>query len=591
MFKRTYRLALMLFVLLMIPVVIVSAQEPPDAINDALADLSARVGQNLTLDDLSTWNWSQTNYPDTSLGCPQPDEVYAQVLTTGYRFEFIYNGAYYDYRVSADRSILFLCTNPPAEPESTEAVKTPAPATTPVTIAPPATVEPTIPGRVVCAGAMPTRLIAGTQATARDNEIPKNIRSAPNTTSAILGQIPGGGVITILDGPECAENMVWWQVDYDTLVGWVSEGQNGIYWFEPLAQAPDVSPAPADETPAPAPAIPVEPQPYDLPSNRQAITPTNAPLLVRFVELTINEEVTALDWSPDGGSLAASGATGIWLYSTAGFTLPPRLLQDPNGPVYDVAFSPDRTTMATAHNDASVRVWNVVTGGQQAVLRDHAQPVLAVAFSPDGSLLASGAGNLATGEGGAIRLWDTATSTQIAVLSEHTAPVTTLSFCPDGTFFVSGSLDTSVRLWDAVSATLAITLSGHSGPVRAIACSPDANRIASGGDDGLLYLWDPTTGDQVALEGHAGSVLALAFNPVGDILASGGGRVDEVGDSSLHLWDPNAETQLAVLSPDDLGAAPDAVITGITFSPDGTALVVCLFDGQASTIQLWGITP
>lgn len=87
MFKRIRYL----FVLLCFVVASgVYAQGAPERINDALADLSNRLGITITLNDLFNWTWGQDNYPDTSLGCPQAGQAYAQVLTVAYQFELTY---------------------------------------------------------------------------------------------------------------------------------------------------------------------------------------------------------------------------------------------------------------------------------------------------------------------------------------------------------------------------------------------------------------------------------------------------------------------------------------------------------------------
>lgn len=46
-------------------------------------------------------------WPDTSLGCPQPGMMYAQVITPGYQFVLEYEGKQYDYH--AGRGHLILC--------------------------------------------------------------------------------------------------------------------------------------------------------------------------------------------------------------------------------------------------------------------------------------------------------------------------------------------------------------------------------------------------------------------------------------------------------------------------------------------------
>lgn len=62
---------------------------------------------------------------------------------------------------------------------------------------------------------------------------PNRLRADPDTSSATIGSIPGGGVFYVLDGPVCADEILYWLVDYDGSVGWAGEGSNGVYWADP----------------------------------------------------------------------------------------------------------------------------------------------------------------------------------------------------------------------------------------------------------------------------------------------------------------------------------------------------------------------
>src|SRR4051812_9414206 len=88
-----------------------------------------------------------------------------------------------------------------------------------------------------CYGGLAARLQIGGQGQVTPG-LPNTLRSQPYTgyDSVILGQIPAGGVFSVVSGANCFSGMNWWQVNYNGQIGWTPEGSPyGIYWLQPVS--------------------------------------------------------------------------------------------------------------------------------------------------------------------------------------------------------------------------------------------------------------------------------------------------------------------------------------------------------------------
>ncbi len=88
-------------------------------------------------------------------------------------------------------------------------------------------------GGTSCAAAPPPRLSVGRTGRVTPG-LANNLRDQASPDALLLGQIPAGGVFTVVSGPQCAGGLYWWQVRYNRITGWTPEGGGGQYWLEPV---------------------------------------------------------------------------------------------------------------------------------------------------------------------------------------------------------------------------------------------------------------------------------------------------------------------------------------------------------------------
>ncbi|CAD8209585.1 unnamed protein product [Paramecium octaurelia] len=281
--------------------------------------------------------------------------------------------------------------------------------------------------------------------------------------------------------------------------------------------------------------------------------------------------VISVCFSPDGTTLASGSEDAsirLWDIKTG---QQKAILDGHQGEVKSVCFSPDSTTLASGNEDNSIRLWDVQTRQQKIKLEGHLKAVTSVNFSPDGATLAS------CSRDKSVRLWDVKQGQQKAKLDGHQKAVTSVNFSPDGTTLASCSRDKSIRLWDVKQGQQKVILDGHYMFVTSVNFSPDGTTLASGSGDKSISLWDVKTGQQKAkLYGQSDGILSVNFSPDGKTLASGS------FDYSIHLWDVKTGQQKVKLD------GHSGSIYSVNFSPDGTTLAS---GSEDASIRLWDVQP
>jgi len=106
--------------------------------------------------------------------------------------------------------------------------------------------EPTLPplplARQTCEDAPPSSLQVGLYLYAGSSG-GSQVRPQPSSEGVATGQLDYGKAAIILDGPRCAEGLVWWQVQAleGDLTGWAAEGNTKEQWLVPIPYKPAAS--------------------------------------------------------------------------------------------------------------------------------------------------------------------------------------------------------------------------------------------------------------------------------------------------------------------------------------------------------------
>jgi WD40 repeat protein len=229
--------------------------------------------------------------------------------------------------------------------------------------------------------------------------------------------------------------------------------------------------------------------------------------------------------SPNGRLLASNDRDAVYLRNVGGGTV--RLPTAKDSYTWILLFTPDSKRLITGCHDRAVRIWDVSDGKQVRVLSGHDGPVDQLAVSPDGRLLA--AANDDASAGVSVRVWELDSGRELKRYSIPFA-VHGLSFSADGKRLAVVGDSSGYIVWDVESGS-ETALSGP-GAASSVAFSPDGRMIATGGSDHVACLWELSTGKQrLSLSAHRAPIGSVTFSRDGRFLASSS------AEAPVYLWD------------------------------------------------------
>jgi len=296
-----------------------------------------------------------------------------------------------------------------------------------------------------------------------------------------------------------------------------------------------------------------------------------------------------------------------------------RTLHGHEGFVNSVDLTPDGSLVVSGSKDASVRVWETLTGQCIRTLSGHTKWISQICVSADGRRILSGGWDdtvrlwrlsdgycsnvieqqeqensvhvqsvslsadsqiaWAAGDGG-VRSWHLRTGRCLLVLpagsrqySDDTEYVYCVALSPCGRYVASDDGRKIVRLWSSSTGVLERRLEGHTNAITSMCFSFDGRFLLTGSLDGSARIWDIRSGDSrvgFAVQSQGIGAVSLTRD---DRYAASGGR-----DGVVRLWDLLTGECLWKFE------GHTGPITSVRFSSDSRVLVSGSNDG---TIKVW----
>ncbi|KAK5654060.1 hypothetical protein OQA88_7739 [Cercophora sp. LCS_1] len=209
--------------------------------------------------------------------------------------------------------------------------------------------------------------------------------------------------------------------------------------------------------------------------------------------------ITALGISLDGKRVAAAQSQSIRIWDAdSGLPVPLEANMEHSSTICHLAFSLDGKKLVSSSYDGTAGVWSVESGSLLARLTGHHDWVRQSTFSPNGRYVATAS------DDAMVRIWDlegkppsreNAGLSHYKKLEGHTEYVRCVSWAENGRTLASGGDDLSVRIWDCESWTLKYELGGVGirDAFQHVAFFPDSRRVM-GSSASHVVVWCAETG-------------------------------------------------------------------------------------------------
>lgn len=213
-------------------------------------------------------------------------------------------------------------------------------------------------------------------------------------------------------------------------------------------------------------------------------------------EPLLSDRICALDFSPDGRSLAiGSGPPSrfgdIKLVDVASGQITRDWGEVHSDTVLSVRFSPDGRMLASGGADKLCRLWDVESGEAIRSFEGHTHHVMSIAWQDNGQRLATASADQT------VKVWKVESGEQLRTIAGFSHEVTAIAFVGDTAHLIAVAADGVARVLNSDDGKTLRGLAGAENALYALTISADNLRATAGGQTGKTWTWQIADGKLV----------------------------------------------------------------------------------------------
>jgi WD40 repeat protein len=311
---------------------------------------------------------------------------------------------------------------------------------------------------------------------------------------------------------------------------------------------PTLTPTSLSNTPT------VRPTQTEVPTLGSTPTPITA-LSFSEIQIIADGPVNQAVWLNNESDLALATLNGLIFHRLEDEA---KILDD-GYPILSVVYKTGDDQIAAGGGDSLIRLWDLSSGTFIKYLSGHMLGVVRLSYSPARGLLASAS------DDATVRIWDD----RGILLNDLRGPntrVVDMAISLNGQLVAAAS-NQHVHIWNPQSGDLLHTISQPEGWFTALAFHPNSQVFVTAYEGGRLEFWDTITWERRNFIPLQVPVQSLVYHPYGRVIAVG------YKDGRIQIWDTHHDYLLADLS-------GHQGLTSMAFNPYEDQLVTSSLDGS-----------